>query len=289
MTLFKEIYLKNRPKLIIALSTILILMAVIELYFALFVKVSSNDECLWEHKNAGKGKTKIVINLVKVGGVAWNAGIRNGDELLEINHVLLPNTGIAQAVLDSVKAGDFADYTIKKNGEIINTKVYVKKLVNIGNVASVIFALIQILIGFIVLLAKPDGRVQKLFYGIGVAEVLASSFVFISNKITPELVHANPYPVYLFAVLAITGICSVPFLFLAFFWTFPKPFKILDNKWVKRLFIILPVLFFIFLFSLAVATLSFNFAYLDTFKQVNKYQRHIFFRFANYCLYIFNN
>jgi len=258
MLSIKEIFIRNKTRFIIALSVILILTAVIELYSILFVNVTSNDECLWVPKNVGKSTAYIVFDKVKVGGVTWNAGIRDGDELLEINHQKLSDEIFAQTVLDSVKAGSYADYTIKKAGKIINTKVFVKKLIQIGNLAGVMFALFQMLIGFIVLMAKPDGKVQKIFYAIGVAYVLGTTLAFFSIKTTPAVVQSNPIPYLLVGIVGIAGICSESFLFLTFFWTFPKPFKILENKWVKRLLIILPSICFVILFSTSVRYFGYN-------------------------------
>ena len=167
MKFIKDIYLRNRPKFIIALSVILILFAVIELYLVLLVNVTSNDECLWVLKEHRSYPSYIVFDFVKEGGVSWNAGIRNGDRLLEINHHQLQDTFTAQEILNTVKAGDFADYTIMKGDKVIHTKVYIKKLIQINNLSLVILALFQMLISFIVFMSKPGGQVQKLFYALG--------------------------------------------------------------------------------------------------------------------------
>ncbi len=238
----KEFYLKNKSKLIVALSAILLLTAVIQLYFVIEVRVQSNDECLWVQKESEPNKGKIFFESVKVGGVTWNAGIRNGDQLVKINNVDLPNPSAAQLILNKVKSGDYADYTIIKDGKFINTRVYIKKLIQIGNLANVLFAFMQMLIGFIVFMAKPNGRVQKLFYGIGVAFVLSSVSLFIPTTVTQEIILNNPIPYIIAILLAAIGICSTPFLFLSLFWTFPKPFKLIEKKFVNRLLFIIPAL-----------------------------------------------
>ena len=58
--------------------------------------------------------------------------------------------------------------------KFIQTKVYVKKLIEFGWLAGSLSALLWMLIGFIVLTAKPDGRIHKLFYSLGVISVLTS-------------------------------------------------------------------------------------------------------------------
>jgi hypothetical protein len=202
------------------------LTAIIELYFVFFVRVSSNDECLWQPKQDSLGKPIIVFELVKINGVAWNAGIRDGDQFLAINNKKFTDVFSAQAILNSIPAGHYANYTVLKNGKIFHTKVLVKKLVNIGNVANVLFALMFMLIGSIVLLAKPEGRVQKLFYAMGVTLVLSSTFVFVPFDFSPGSFQNN---FFAFSFLAFTlsfGISFFPFIFLAFFCTFPFTIKL---------------------------------------------------------------
>ncbi len=249
MRKLKEFYLKNIAKLIIAFSVIFILTAIIELYFAVSVNVQSNDECFWIQRKIGKDSSAIFFDRVKVEGVTWNAGIRNGDELIEINYKSFSNPAGAQFILNKVEYGQYADYTIKKAGKIIHTKVYVKKLIQVGSVANILLALMQMLIGFIVFMSKPNGRVQKLFYGIGVAFVLSSVSVFIPNTITSEVILKNPYPYAAAIFLTAFGVCSSPFLFLSLFWTFPKPFKLIERKWVKRLLFIIPIILALLFFA----------------------------------------
>jgi serine phosphatase RsbU (regulator of sigma subunit) len=239
MAYFKEIYLRHRSKFIIGLSAVLILFAVIEIYFTLFVSVTSNDECLWVPKTTKQNTTVIIFESVKVGGVTWNAGIRNGDRLLEINHVKLPDTFTAQTILNKVKEGSYADYTIEKNGKIIQVKVYVKKLIQIANFAGAVLALFQMLIGFIVFMANPKGRVQKLFYALGVSTVIATTPVLINN-VSPGAIQANPFYYLIILLLVSIGVSFRPFVLIAFFWTFPRPFRLIEKKWVRKLLFILP-------------------------------------------------
>jgi serine phosphatase RsbU (regulator of sigma subunit) len=243
MALIKGIYSKHREKFIIGLSVLLILLAVIELYFVLVVRVTSNDECLWKPETDKQNSAYIVFESVKVNGVTWAAGIRNGDHLLEINHHVLTDVFAAQEILDKVKAGEYADYTIKHGDKVIQTKVFVKKLIQISNLSLVIYALFQMLIGFIVFMSKPGGRVQKLFYALGMTTVLSCSFVFIASNLSSATVHANPFYYLFIAALFCFGQCFRPFILVAFFWTFPRPFKLMERKWIRRLLFILPLFF----------------------------------------------
>ncbi|MGB5288483.1 MAG: hypothetical protein WBN42_08315, partial [Ignavibacteriaceae bacterium] len=195
----------------------------------------------------------IFFDVVKVEGVTWNAGIRNGDQLLEIDGKVLYGTFQAQQILNKFSSGDYADYKIMREGKIVNTKVYVKKLIQFGNLASSLSALFWILIGFIVLTAKPDGRVHKLFYFIGVLTVLAAMHTLLDvykffNDFGPLAVTIG--------CLSLIGISFLPFIMNYFFWNFPTQFKFAERKWVKKIIIILPA--FISFLAILSATLAFN-------------------------------
>ncbi|MGA7836830.1 MAG: PDZ domain-containing protein, partial [Ignavibacteriaceae bacterium] len=206
------------------------------IYSTLEVRVRSNDECLWlSEKSSVPGSAIIHFSLVKEGGVAWNAGIRNGDFLLKINNNIIKNANQAQAILDSVNYGEYANYVVrKKDGSILNTKVFVKKLIQFQALALGILGLIWMSIGFIVLMAKK-GPIQKTFYVTGVAAVLSIAYLLIPQGIAPQ----NVFERILFISIAVAwtfGMSFFPFMIMYFFWIFPKPFKFIQHKWVKRIF-----------------------------------------------------
>ncbi len=269
MQLHKKIYLKNKPKLIIAVSLILVLIAVINIYFVVAVRLTSNDECLWEYKKIAPDSLVIVFNTVKVDGVTWQAGIRDGDQLLAINHTPLKTTYHAQEILDKIKAGDYAEYTIKKNGKITNTKVFIKKLISINNLAGSLLALMWMLLAFIVLMAKPNGTIQKHFYAIGIAAVLTSISSVFPRILTPDVFHGNPASYFIIGVLFCLGVSFLPFLILSFFWMFPKQFKFWKKKWVKYVTFTIPTLLFITYLITLIEMLKGNTVYLQVFGNIN--------------------
>ncbi|MBT8383110.1 MAG: SpoIIE family protein phosphatase, partial [Ignavibacteria bacterium] len=211
--------------------------ALINIYFAVAVRVTSNDECLWIPKKVSKDSTAIYFDVVKVEGVTWNAGIRNGDQLLEIDGKILYGTFHAQQILNRFSSGDYAKYKVMREGNILNTKVYVKKLIHFDNLASSLSALFWILIGFIVLSAKPDGRIHKLFYFIGVLTVLAAMHTLLDFfKFFDDFGFLS----IMIGCLSLIGITFLPFIINYFFWNFPTRFKFAEKKWVKKIIIILP-------------------------------------------------
>jgi serine phosphatase RsbU (regulator of sigma subunit) len=248
----KKIFLKYRQKLIVAASTVILLVAVVNIYFNLYVDVNSNDECLWVPKEVSSDSIQVYFNLVKVGGVSWNAGIRDGDRLIAINGIKIRNEQQAQTILNKVSEGHYADYTVGRDGKIFETKVYVKKLVLIFNLSNSLRALFWMIIGFIVLLAKPEGFTQKLFYAIGVGSVFSAAIVFLNFE------HTHQYSFGLFTIvtayLVVLSMCFNSFLLLYFFWTFPRPFNFLNKRLVKPFIFIIPSLLFIVLFPVTILT-----------------------------------
>ena len=250
----KSLFLKYRTKIITILSIIFIGFAVINIYYSVAVNVRSNDECLWEPKMITMDSMLVYFDKVKVGGVAWKAGIRDGDQLLEIGGKAIKHTLQAQSILNTFKYGDYAEYKYVRDGKIYNTKLFVKKLVEFDRVAAGLSALFWILIGFIVLASKPDGRIHKLFYLIGVAYVL-TTFNTHMPIYGDYSRYFNQYGLFGLIVIlfSLLGFSFAPFVINYFFWNFPDSFTIAKRKWVRRSFIIIPSIIFIsfiILFSL---------------------------------------
>ena len=219
MNRIKTTYLKWKPKLIAGFSIALIAIALLNIYYVFEVKVTSNDECWWKPKKINKDSTALFFDLVKVEGVTWNAGIRNGDQLI----------------------------------------VYVKKLIQYNSLANSLSALFLMLIGFIVLTAKPEGRTHKLFYALGVFTVFTSMIVLIPFEYMIKThVKEQPLLYLLISSFWVIGISFVGPTLLNFFWNFPRPFKFAEKLWVRRTLFIFPVILSLLLITQLVLTFGYN-------------------------------
>jgi len=213
MNSIKRFFLKYRLNIASTLTVLLTLIAVLSIYFTLEVNVTSNDECIWRPTKIEKDSTAILFETVKVDGVTYNAGIRNGDELLEINGVPIKDVFVAQSILNKVKSGDYADYKIRKpDGKVIETKVFVKKLINFASLAQCITGLLFLLIGFIVYSAKPDGLSQKLFFALGVFFVIAAANVLFDFNL--KFIQENPFQSLIVISIGLTSRIAVQFFLL---------------------------------------------------------------------------
>ena len=245
MNSLQSLYNQHKTKLFSIFSFLILFIAVINIYYVVEVNVTSNDECLWVTKKVNSDSSAIYFKYVKENGVTWNAGIRNDDQLLEIDNIPLETTNQAQLILNKFKSGELADYSVLHNGKILNTKVYVKKLLQFGDFALNLFGLIWFIIGYLVLASKPDGLIQKLFFAIGVATVLTGLQVILKSFTFSE-VYGQTRTVFIPIVSFIwaLGFSSLPALIIYFFWVFPKPYKFVEKNGVKILLVLIPVILF---------------------------------------------
>ena len=273
MNSLKRYFLKYRLNIASGLTLLLAFIAVLSIYFALEIRVTSNDECIWYPVNITQDSLKMVFKNVKIEGVTYNAGIRDGDLLLQIANVDVKTPNQAQRILNDFKSGQFADYTVQKpDGRILHTKVYVKKLIQFGSLAAAISGLLYLLIGFLVYTAKPDGLSQKLFFVIGILGVLSATHVLfpLNDIYFITFITEHSTVAVLAAIVIILSQTAIPFVSLYFTWSFPARLEFSKKK-VTQISIISAVIVLTLLgISLAVSLGVTNFA---TQKYFTLYQK----------------
>ncbi len=238
-------FAKYRKEIITLFSAILLLLNIANLYFILGIAPMSNDECLWIPQKVTQDSTLITFRKVKKNGVAWQAGIKDGDVLLEINGQPIKNTRDAQFILNSVESSDSAVYTVARKGKIFKAKVKVKKLISFQSLGYSLLALIWLLVGYVVVLAKPEGETQRIFYRLGVL------FTFISVTSFFQVGYLqNPYffiswMIIVVDLLWLIGSSYLPFILVHFFLVFPRRYKIIGKKYSLKILYGIPTLIFI--------------------------------------------
>lgn len=225
---------KYNSKLRTPIFYLMVILGIINFYFTVEITPQSNDECLWVEKRIDKDRAGIFFELVKEKGVTWQAGIRNGDRLIAINGVEIRNTGTAQYLLNQIAAGDSAYYVYESGGEEFEGYVEIKKLVNFGLLAIVLSSIIWLLVGFIAIKSKPDGKLQMLFYKIGIFFTLYASSTLLTNNFNSNPLYEFQWLIVIISVLSIFAASYLPFYIIRFFWMFPKPLPILDNKYIQK-------------------------------------------------------
>ncbi len=235
MDKLKTFIARNRQKLIIISTIFLLIIGIVNFFLVYVVRVTSNDECLWIDKKSG-----IFFDKVKIGGVTWNVGVRNGDQLISINKNKITSTLQAQTILNKVKGGDYAEYLYKKGDKLIDAKVYIKKLINFSAVGISLLGLFWLIIGFVVVMAKPNGYVQRLFYNIGAGFILFETVYLLQDSGI-----INGFLRVFIDLVWSSAATYVPFLIIRFFWIFPKPFPFTRKTWVRKTLTYLPLILFL--------------------------------------------
>jgi len=200
----------------------------------MFFRVTTNDQCAW--LTLPTNPEGLLIQGVVKGGVTDRAGIVNGDTLLKINGYALrasPErkqsiTAMAQAIIDSIKAGDYATYTVKRGNALIEAKVEMGKIFDIRFLSLFFLGLGFFLVGYIVVMTKPQGQIQRMFGRFGI-------FALLLFAIFQPQLGAGRDPqwkvILLLACFVVARIFASP-LFVTFFLHFPVRKKLLDRKWV---------------------------------------------------------
>ena len=250
----KKLWIKNHKRFILATTVIMILIGLANFFFIFEVTAQSNDECLWVmKKSAVWDSVTVVFDQVKEGGITWQAGIRDGDQLLSIDGVRIKNTMVASRTLDRVPSGDYATYQILKEGKILEVKILVKKLINFSGLAFALLSFIWVIVGFIVVMAKTDGKTQRIFYRIGIAATLYSmiDMLYRGQQVANPL-YDNVYFLLLVDFLMTIGGVFFAFLLIRFFSLFPKEIPLISRKWYTRSLTITPYILFVIAYSLKI-------------------------------------
>ena len=245
MNIIQTLFHRYKTKLFSIFSLLILSIAVINIYYVVEVNITSNDECVWLPKRVNADSSAIYFIFVKENGVTWNAGIRNDDQLLGIDNIPTKTIWQAQFILNKFKEGELADYTVLHDGKILKTKVYVKKLLQFGDLALNLFGLFWFIIGYLVLSSKPDGLIQKLFFAIGVATVLTGMQVILQSfRFSEAFGQTQTVFIPIVSFFWALGFSSLPALIIYFFWVFPAPYKFVEKNGVKILLVLIPVILF---------------------------------------------
>ncbi|MFA7228290.1 MAG: GAF domain-containing protein, partial [Melioribacteraceae bacterium] len=255
---FKKFWIRNNKKFILVSTVVLLLIGLANFFFVFEVTAQSNDECLWiEKKSPDHDSVKVLFDQVKEDGVTWQAGIRDGDQLLAIDGVRLTNNLVASRTLDKIQAGDYATYTILKNGQVQEVKILVKKLINFSGLAFALLSFIWIIVGFIVVMAKTEGTTQIAFYKVGIAATLfAMADMLYRGEQVLNPIFENRYLLFTIDTLWTLGGIFFPFLLVRFFSLFPRELSFVKKKWFNRIMIFGP-----YLLSLIIMAVKFSLVY----------------------------
>lgn len=227
----KYTYQYYKQPLIVVSFAISLMMSIFSIHSIVNNTSLSNDECIWTEKKNENDSVLIVFGSVKLNGITYNAGIRNGDYLIAIGGTKLESIHHAAEVFNQYKAGETAIYTIqKKNGEKKDVKIYVKKLISFMELSNALLGLFWLLIGFIVILAKSDGKLQGYFYKIALSYIVST---FVSQYMTIRMGYIATLSDFLLISINYTLLSFSSYWFIIFFALFPRKHRFIDKQWFR--------------------------------------------------------
>jgi sigma-B regulation protein RsbU (phosphoserine phosphatase) len=213
-------------RLVYSVAVVAVLAVVLGHAFDVMVfKATSNDQCAWLPRP--DGEPGLLIEQVVPGGVADVAGIRNGDILLKIDGKDFKEGGGAMQMLNSIKRNEYAEYFVARGDSTFTARVQVLKVFDIRYFAFFLLGFGFLVVGYIVVMTRPQGRTQRVFARYGIFSMLFLGMSQINLSGEPF------WRFYLFGLgITIGWIFALP-NFITFFLHFPVRRKILDRAWLR--------------------------------------------------------
>jgi len=214
----------------IGLTVFLLFFGAANFYFVLEITPHPNDECLWVMKKDTTTKKPVfVFEQVKVNGVTWEAGIRDGDKLHNINGVRTTSATAANRAY-AKRTDGIAVYTVSRNGKVFDTEVRIKPLIKFGTLGVVLLSFLWLLVSFFVVMGKREGETQKLFYRVGAAFIMYAGFALLENTNSVNPLYSIPLFLVALDFLLTPGSVFLPFFLMHFFMSFPVRMESLNKK-----------------------------------------------------------
>ncbi len=201
------------------------------------IKTTSNDQCGWVRTEAGR--RGLIIRDVMQGGVTDRAGVKDGDTLLEINGRAV-SLGTAPDILNGMKRGDTATYLIARGARQFTAKIEILKLFDVFSLSLYLLGFAFLLVGYIVVVTKPEGYIQRMFGRYGILTML------VFGLYVPNLSHDPVWKIVLLLSAFVIGRVFAPPILLRFFLHFPARQPVTHRKWLT------PVLYLISIVGTAV-------------------------------------
>ena len=185
-----------------------------------WVYAGSDDQCSWVVENG-----KIVIREILPDGVAEEAGLLEGDELVKIQgrayEATLEGTLRAQRFINSKPEGAILIYTVKRQGRQILLPIRLVKPLDWVQLALLANGILAWAVGLLVVLSAPERKSSRHFFYLAATALLMSG----------AAISGNPPVVMLVLVTLMAGVASalLPPLWIHFFLRFPHP-----SEWRKH-------------------------------------------------------
>lgn len=161
------------------------------------------DDCLWGVERRA-GEYVLTVAEVASGGQAEQAGVRVGDRVISINNIpippvadSLPNGKVpprvqyiddyAQKVLEESLVDTPIPYVVERNGKELHLRMTLHTQKIYVQIAFPLFCALWLLVGAVVVFARPRGRVQQQFFLTAGCVVFAFTYPDQLFQVTGQL------------------------------------------------------------------------------------------------------
>lgn len=149
------------------------------------LQVQQSDDVLWQVAPVGE-EFHLMVVAVGPGGVGATAGIQQGDRVVAINGVNLPTSEVVsdfgQQLLNNAPTDRLIPYIVEREGELVSLSIQLAEVYPVALLVYPIFGLLWLFVGLIAALARPTGRVQRLFFLTGL-----TIFFVVSRSTSTDL------------------------------------------------------------------------------------------------------
>lgn len=218
-------YLKRIQWRLISISFVCLTLALGSFALNQWVYAGSDDQCSWIVENG-----KIVIREILPDGVAEEAGLLEGDELVKIQgrayEGTVEGTRKAQKFINGKSEGTILIYTVKRQGRPILIPVRLVKPLDLVQLALLINGIIAWAISLLVVLSAPERKTSRHFFYLAATALLLSGATRSGSVPTAVAIGI--------ILMAAVTTALLPPLWIHFFLRFPHPFKWRSDRRVLR-------------------------------------------------------
>lgn len=186
-----------------------------------WVYSASDDQCSWVVENG-----KIVIREILPDGVAEEAGLLEGDELVKIQgrafEATLEGTLKAQRFINAKTEGSILIYTVKRQGRPILLPIRLVKPLDLVQLALLANGILAWGISLLVVLSAPERKTSRHFFYLAATALLMSGATVSGNGPLAMRIGVSLMGAAVSALL--------PPLWIHFFLRYPHPFEWRKNR-----------------------------------------------------------
>ena len=214
-------YLKRIRWRLLWISLVCLTLALGSFALNQWVYAGSDDQCSWKVEDG-----KIVIREILPDGVAEEAGLLEGDELVKIQgrayEPTLEGTLKAQRFINGKPEGTILIYTLKRQGRQIFVPVRLVKPLDWIQMALLANGIIAWAIGLLVVISAPERKSSRHFFYLATTALLLSGASLSGN---PPMALTM-----VIALMASVAAALLPPLWVHFFLRFPHPHEWRKNR-----------------------------------------------------------